>query len=149
MERKLIYLCESRFNKLNEYEKEHKKISYRTLLDYYDITPILCNNIINIEECLYDYIEVGSIYNEEEDYYEDIYQYYIIDLSEWELEDIKEKYNNELIICYSPKLENYILCVDHFGTSWNYVLTDIEYTTDYEEYEKWKEKLETEKEEEE
>ena len=141
MKRKLMYLCESRFKELNEYEKEHKRISYRTLLNYYNITPILCNNIINIEECLYDNIEVGSIYNEEEDYYEDIYQYFIIDLSQWELEDIKEKYNEELIICYSEMLDNYILCVNHFGTGWSYVLTDIEYTTDYEEYKKWEEEL--------
>lgn len=147
--KKLIYLCESRVKELNEYEKEHKKISYRTLIKYYDMTPILCNNIINVEECLYDYLECGNIYNEEEDYYIDIFQYYIINLTEWELEDIKKKYSEELIICYSPKLENYVLCVDHFGTSWDYVLTDIEYTTDYEEYEKWEESLESEEESEE
>lgn len=147
MERKLIYLCESRFNELNDYEKENKRISYKTLIEYYDMTPILCNNIIDIEELLYDYIEIGSIYDEEEDYYKDIYQYYIINLSQWELEDIKRKYNDELIICYSPKLDNYILCVDHLGTSWSYVLTDIEFTTDYEEYDKWEKELEKDEEE--
>ena len=145
--KKMIYLCESRFNELNDYEKENKRISYRTLIKYYNMTPILCNNIINVEECLYDYIEVGSIYNEEEDSYTEIFQYYIINLSQWELEYIKEKYNDELIICYSPKLENYILCVEHFGTSWDYVLTDIEYTTDYEEYKKWRVSLESEEKE--
>ena len=147
MERELIYLCESRFDKLNDYEKENKRISYKTLIEYYDMTPILCNNIIDIEELLYDYIEIGSIYDEEEDYYKDIYQYYIINLSQWELEDIKRKYNDELIICYSPKLDNYILCVDHLGTSWSYVLTDIEFTTDYEEYDKWEKELEKDEEE--
>lgn len=145
MEKKMMYLCNSRFNELNDYEKEHKRVSYRTLLKYYDMTPILCNNIENIDEFLYDNIEVGSIYDEEEDTYTDIFQYFIINLTEWELEDIKEKYSDELIICYSPKLENYILCVDHFGTSWDYVLTDIEWTTDYEQYQKWEEKLREEK----
>ena len=145
MEKKMMYLCNSRFNELNDYEKEHKRVSYRTLLKYYDMTPILCNNIENIDESLYDNIEVGSIYDEEEDTYTDIFQYFIINLTEWELEDIKEKYSDELIICYSPKLENYILCVDHFGTSWDYVLTDIEWTTDYEQYQKWEEKLREEK----
>ena len=102
MDRKLIYLCKSRLEELNEYEKEHGRISYRTLIKYYDMTPILCNNIIDIEECLYDYSEVGSVYNEENDSYSEIFQYYIINLSQWELEDIKEKYNEELIICYNP-----------------------------------------------
>lgn len=139
MNKKMIYLCNSRFEKLNSYEIEHHKISYKTLLDYYDITPILCNNILDIEPCLYDYLESGSIYDEENDYFTDIFQYFIIDVSQWELEDIKQKYNDELIICYSPKLDNYILCVDHFGTSWDYVLTDIEYTTDYHIYQKWEE----------
>lgn len=135
---KLIYLCKSRFKELNDYEKENGYISYRTLLNYYDITPILCNNIVNIDESLYDNVEVGSIYDEENDYYYDIFQYFIINLSEWELENIKKYYNDELIIAYSEKLENYILMVDHYGTSWDYVLTDIKWTTDYEKYEKWK-----------
>ena len=142
--KKMIYLCKSRYDELNDYEKEHKKISYRTLLKYYDITCILCNNIVEVDECLYDNIEVGSVYNEEEDYYEDIYQYFIINASSWDIESIKKHYPDELIIAYSEKLDNYILLVDHFGTSWDYVLTDIECTTDYEEYEKWEESLENE-----
>ena len=142
--KKMIYLCKSRYDELNDYEKEHKKISYRTLLKYYDITCILCNNIVEVDECLYDNIEVGSVYNEEEDYYEDIYQYFIINASSWDIESIKKHYPDELIIAYSEKLDNYILLVDHFGTSWDYVLTDIEWTTDYEEYEKWEESLENE-----
>lgn len=139
---KLIYLCESRYKELNDYEKEHGVISYKTLLNYYNMPRILCNNIIDIDECLYDNIEVGNIYDEESGNYVDIYQYFITDLREWELEDIQKKYNNELIIAYSEKLENYILMVDHFGTSWNYVLTNIKYTTDWETYDKWEKELE-------
>ena len=134
--KKLMYLCGSRFEKLNEYEKEHKRVSYRTLLDYYDISCILCNNIVNVDECLFDNIITGEI-----DENTEIFQYYIINASEWDIENIQEKYSDELIICYSEQLENYILCVDHFGTSWDYVLTDIEWTTDLEEYNKWEENL--------
>lgn len=139
MNKKMIYLCNSRFEKLNSYEIEHHKISYRTLLNYYDITPILCNNILEVDPYLFENLESGQLYDKENDCYVDIYQYFIIDVSQWELEDIKQKYNDELIICYSSKLDNYILCVDHFGTSWDYVLTDIEYTTDYNIYQKWEE----------
>ena len=61
------------------------------------------------------------------------------------IDDIKEKYNDELIIAYSEVLDNYVLLVNHFGTSWDYVLTDIKYTTDYEEYKKWQDEIRKEK----
>lgn len=139
-ERKKVLFYINDENKLNEYERKYKKISYKTLVNYYTQGHIiLCNNIVNIDEFLFDNIVNGELYNEEEDYYKDIYQYFIIDLNQWELEEIQKYYNNDLIICYSEKLDNYILCVDHFGTSWDYVLTDIEYTTNWEEYQKSKE----------
>lgn len=140
--KKMIYLCESRMKELNDYEKEHGKISYRTLLKYYDTSLILCNNIIEVDELLYDNIEVGEIYDEENDYYKDIYQFYIIDLNYWEIENIRKYYNDELIIAYSEKLDNFVLLVDHLGTSWDYVLTDIEYTDDWEKYQEWEQEYE-------
>ena len=145
--RKLIYLCKSRYDKLNEYEKEHGKISYYTLLEYYDISRILCNKLPEIDDSIWDNIETGSLSYEEdgETYYNDIYQYFIIDFSSWMLDDIKEKYSDELIISYSDLLDNYVLMVDHLGTAWDYVLTDIEFTTDYEEYEKWEKEIRGEK----
>ena len=141
--RKLIYLCKSRYDNLNEYEKEHGKISYYTLLEYYDISRILCNKLPEIDSSIYDNIETGSLSYEEDGktYYNDIYQYFIIDFSPWMLDDIKEKYSDELIISYSDLLDNYVLMVDHFGTAWDYVLTDIEFTTDYEKYEKWEKEI--------
>ena len=144
--RKLMYLCDSRYKELNEYEKEHGKISYLTLLKYYDIynNMVLCNKIGELDYSLYDNVETGSVYNEETGEYEDIYQYFIIDFASWMLDDIKKKYNDELIITYSDMLECYVLMVDHWGTGWDYVLTDIDFTTDYEEYQKWKKEIESE-----
>lgn len=143
--KKLIYLSkEEQQTKLNDYEREHKKISYRTLLNHLNINCILCNNIIDIEPYLYDNIEVGEVYNEEGDYYEDIYQYFIIDANNWNIEYIKKYYDNELIIAYSETLDNYILLVDHFGTSWDYVLTDISYTDNWDEVNKLHEQQEKE-----
>lgn len=135
--KKMMYLCKSRFNDLNEYEKKHGKISYKTLLNYYNRDMILCNNIVNIDDSIYDNILVGNIYNEEEDYYNDIFQYFIWDLTEWDLKHIQENYNDELIIAYSEILDNYVLLVDHYGTSWDYVLTNIEYTDNWEKYKEW------------
>lgn len=146
MEKKLIYLCKSRYDKLNDYEKEHGKISYHTLLEYYDITRILCNKLPEIDSSIWDNVETGSFsYEEDEEtYYNEIYQYFIIDLSSWMLDDIKEKYSDELIITYSDLLDNYVLLVDHYGTSWDYVLTDIEFTTDYEKYQEWEKSIKKE-----
>jgi len=130
--KKIMYLSKGEQEKLNEYEKEHKKISYRTLLDRLNINCILCNNIINIDELLYNNIVSGSVYDEEDDTYKEIYQYYIIDASDDDIKYINNWYKDELIISYSEKLENYILLVDHFGTSWDYVLTDITYNDNFE-----------------
>ena len=47
--------------------------------------------------------------------YDEVYQYYIIDSA-----DRFEQYTNELII-YNEDLNLYILCVRHYGTSWEYV----------------------------
>ena len=51
----------------------------------------------------------------------EIYQYYIINHSGARL---LEKLTNEMVY-YIPDLDMYIWGVTHFGTSWNYVLTDI------------------------
>ena len=53
-------------------------------------------------------------------------------------------YNDELIIAYSEVLDNFVLLVDHLGTSWDYVLTDIEFTDDYQKYQEWEKRLENE-----
>ena len=132
MKKNIIYLSEEEQQKLNEYEREHKKVSYRTLLNKLNINVILCNNIVEVDEFLYDNIICGEVYNEEEDTYNEIYQYYIMDANEWDIENIKKHYSNEFIIAYSDKLDLYILMVDHFGTSWDYVLTDTTYTSDFE-----------------
>ena len=130
--KKIMYLSEEEQKKLNEYEREHKKISYRTLLNRLNINCILCNNIVNIDEFLFDNIVCGSVYDEENDEYEEIYQYYVIDANDDDIKFINNWYKDELIIAYSETLENYILLVDHFGTSWDYVLTDITYSDNFE-----------------
>lgn len=60
----------------------------------------------------------------ETDNYE-FYQYYIIDISNWDLEYLQECGQKTLQICYSDKLDCYVLCVGHFGTGWDYVGSDF------------------------
>ena len=100
-------------------------INYRTLASTFD--AVLCNDItklfygtINGE---YNEPELvnGSDYNEENDSYYDIFQYFIIDSNGV---DILTSCTEE-IIYYLPALEIYIWGVCHFGTPWNGVNTDI------------------------
>lgn len=64
---------------------------------------------------------------EEQDYYPDIFQYYIVDYNGAEiLKEINE------IVFYNEELDMYVWGVTHFGTSWSYVLTDIKCNVPYE-----------------
>lgn len=119
----------SNMEDLNEYEREHNKISYRRLIERVgDIW--LFNNAPKL--CDYDFeFELGTDYDEETDEYYDIYQYYLINTNDYRLQKLKDINCNDLIIAWSNTLEEYVLMVTHFGTSWDYVLTDFEPTTDY------------------
>lgn len=59
----------------------------------------------------------------QEYYFKDYYAYFIISA---EGADILKYWTNEYVI-YSEKLDLYVWGVDHFGTSWDYVLTEIEF----------------------
>lgn len=124
------YVLES---KLNEYEREHKRISYKTLCDFLFYDMVLCNNILNVDENLLDNQEIGSLYDEETEDYDEVYQWYIVNADSWAIEKLKELDFNGIQLFYSDVLENYILGVTHWGTSWDYVLTDIGYTEDLDE----------------
>lgn len=102
---------------LNSYEKENKRLSYYNLF-YKDENRLLCNEIVKDFE---DFeLVYGNDYNEDEDYYEEIYQYYLID------EDTANRLGKlGEIIYYDNRLDVYVLGVTHFGTSWTYVLTDV------------------------
>lgn len=64
---------------------------------------------------------------EEQDYMDEIYQYYIVsDRGAEILEEINE------IIFYNEELDMYVWGVTHYGTSWDYVLTDIKCNVPYE-----------------
>ena len=111
---------------LNEEEKRTNRISYQRLIDrigrvwLFNKAPELSN---------YDFeYEVGSDYDEEADEYEEIYQYYLIEADSYTLQKLNEINCKDVIIAYSETLEEYVLMVTHWGTSWDYVMTDFEPT---------------------
>lgn len=110
---------------LNDYEKENNRLSYKNLF-YNEDSLILCNNIIDDWE---DLEQLSGFNDSEEEDYQEIYQYYIIDddLAK-RLQDINE------IVYYHNRLDIYILGVSHFGTGWSYVLTDLKLVKDDDSY---------------
>ena len=121
----------SRIEDLNEEEKRSGKISYRRLIERVGDTWLF-NKAPELSNYDFEFV-LNSDYDEENEEYIDIYQYYLININDYTLELLQEKNCTDLIIAWSEKLESYILCVTHFGTSWDYVMTDIEWTLDYNE----------------
>lgn len=103
---------------VSEYGIQNGYVDYACLASCFD--AVLCNAMQSrLGETLE--LESGTDYDEENDYYYDIYQWYIIDNRGAEL--LKE-YTDE-IVYYDSELDVYVWGVTHYGTSWRYVLTNI------------------------
>lgn len=114
-------------NELNEEEKRTGRISYRKLIDRYINSLVLCNNIVNVDNSIFD--NMVNIEDDEEEETE-IYQYYLCNLNDYERETLIEC---GISLSYSDLLECDVLLVTHYGTSWDYVMTDVEWSENYEE----------------
>lgn len=62
-------------------------------------------------------LENGVEYDEDEDRYTEVFQYYIIDnnVARWLTDHTDE------LVWYDNELEVYVLGVTHYGTAWDYV----------------------------
>ena len=119
-------------NEISRYGLENGYLDYRTLAKAFD--AVLVNDITKLF-----YADVNGEYSEaelvngwidnseqidakkEQDETPDIYQYYIVSNGG---ADILQKYTNDPVY-YLPVLDCYIWGVTHYGTSWDYVLTDV------------------------
>lgn len=103
---------------LTKIENPHEELQGQTVrcnysqIFYPNSGLILCNNIPQVDEYLFDNIENGSFWE-----YSDIFQWYIIDNSTAE----RLKRSTKELIFYSEKLDVYVLGVTHYGTAWDYV----------------------------
>lgn len=111
-------------DELNEDELKSGCVSFRRIIDRYISDLVLCNEIVNIDSSVDENINYELLGND------DIFQWFLCSLTEFEKE-ILEEYG--IVLSYSNMLELDVLCVTHFGTNWNYVLTDIEWTLDINE----------------
>lgn len=128
-------------NKISDYGLKNGYIDYRTLARSFDM--VLNNDIIpktyetlgyweivNGSEISYydniinDFVEYDDIENWDniEECYAEIYQYFIISEQGYK---ILSDYTDEIIF-YNDVLNMYVWGVTHWGTAWDYVLTDIE-----------------------
>lgn len=96
-------------------------IDYATLAKSFD--AVLNNDIIAKTSNIgfWDIVN-GSEYDEETDSYYEIFQYYIISSKGYQ---ILSDYTDE-IVYYNEELDMYVWGITHYGTSWDYVMTDIE-----------------------
>lgn len=106
---------------INEEEKRTNYLSVANLLRWYNIDLILNNNLINnLNFELYRSVELDEDEDDDTQYYIDVFQYYIIDernlfIANLLNEPVYYNYDNDL----------YLLGITHYGTGWDYVLTDI------------------------
>lgn len=99
---------------------ENGYIDYRTLAKAFD--AVLCNDIITgTYDFFYWDLVNGSDYDEESGDSAEVFQFYIVDAAGAE---ILQECTDE-ILYYCEKLDLYVWGVTHWGTAWDYVLTDI------------------------
>lgn len=106
-------------------EKTQEKTFYTTYneaVNWLGNSYVLCNNITEVDQSIWDNARF-STYDEESDSYKEIFQYYITDASASDVEYLEKHFG--LLFTYSDMLDCFILCVDHFGTSWKYVHCEV------------------------
>ena len=94
------------------------KTNYSVAVNWCNNAIILCNKITEIDPSVYDNMRF-ELFDEEDGTQKDIYQWFITDCTDDDVEYMEQTFG--LLFTYSDLLDKYILCVDHFGTSWDYV----------------------------
>ena len=106
-------------NKISNYGLEHGFVDYGTLAKAFD--AVLNNDLmVNTYEIGYWEPLTGTIDNDDEIEEQEEFQWYIVsDSGATILQEINE------VVYYNETLDIYLWGVTHFGTSWDYVLTNI------------------------
>lgn len=104
----------------SKYGKENDRLDYRAL------SLIIGDAIIN-NEILRKTAEIGfwdvvnGSFDDDDGYPVEVFQWYIISDRGAE---ILQEYTDEIVM-YNDELDMYLWGITHWGTSWDYVLTDI------------------------
>ena len=99
---------------VSDYGKKNGYLDYETLSKM--VGDCILNNTVRANTMMFNW----ELFN---GYFEDmVFQDYIISESGYE---VLSEYTDELVF-YCEELDMYVWAVTHFGTGWDYVLTDIE-----------------------
>lgn len=113
---KSSYFCG---NKISEYGLKNGYIDYSTLTKAFD--AVLSNDIIKNTASIGEWEQVNGFVEDEKNYPTEIFQYYIISDQGAE---ILQEYTDEIVF-YNDTLNMFVWGVCHYGTAWDYVLTNI------------------------
>lgn len=94
-----------------------KQTTYSIAINWLRPAIVLCNNIPEIDDSVYD----NARFDWED---KEIYQWYITDLSSDDIDWLELNFPG-LLFTFSDKLDCFILCVDHWGTAWTHVSTSV------------------------
>lgn len=104
-----------------EFFKMTKFTTYRIAVDWLRPSLIMCNNIGEIDESIYENARFD--FADEDGNTVDIFQYFLTSLSESDVDWLESQF--DLKFTYSNLLDCFVLCVDHFGTSWDYTACEV------------------------
>ena len=108
-------------HEISKYGQENGYLDYGTLSKAFD--AVLANDIVKLfySSINGEYCEPEYINGSDENMDQEIFQYFIISSYGAEL---LQDYTDDPIF-YLPVIDCYVWGVTHFGTSWDYVLTDV------------------------
>lgn len=95
-----------------------KQTTYLKAVDWLHNQRILCNDIVYKDPSVLDNMR----FDLDCDNGEEIYQWFLTDCTTSDVEYLEKRFG--LLFTYSDLLGLYVLCVDHWGTSWDYVSCD-------------------------
>ena len=105
--------------KVSKYGLANGYLDYRALAEL--VGHRILNNNIMSGDYIFDWELIHGYDSDEDGEYRDIYQYYIISDDGYEF---LSDYTDEMVF-YNENLDMYVWAITHFGTSWDYVLTDV------------------------
>lgn len=91
--------------------------NYRVATQWCNNNLILCNCLPDMDSSVYD--NVRFAWEDEDGYETEVYQWFLTDCSDFDVKYLEDTFG--LLFTYSDLLGLYVLCVDHYGTSWDYV----------------------------
>ena len=84
---------------------------------------VLCNKLPEIDFSIWDNLR-GSLEDDEGNDIE-IYQWYIIAASDFDIEYYEKTFRGGAVFSYSDLLDNWVMGVTHFGTPWDSVPIEV------------------------